>query len=206
MTDGTTPDGDSEESAADDETDHAVVLDYLAHGHPDDDRPQYQKSPVAHALGEANFELYELTLTDDERVGIGDRLVVSPESDREAVTRSRVIDYDDLTRGARQELEYAVEEIVERSERRFVDFYNDAQPITLRLHQLNLLPGIGKKLRNNVLDERKRGPFESFDGIEDRVAGLHSPKDVLVDRIVEEIRDDDLKYRTFVGEDSMESA
>ncbi|MFB6176601.1 MAG: DUF655 domain-containing protein, partial [Halobaculum sp.] len=69
----------------------------------------------------------------------------------------------------------------------------------LRLHQLNLLPGIGKKLRNNILDERKRGPYESFEDLEDRVSGLHNPREVLVDRIVEEIREDDLKYQTFVG-------
>jgi putative nucleotide binding protein len=79
-----------------------------------------------------------------------------------------------------------------------VDFYNDAQPITLRLHQLNLLPGIGKKLRNNVLDERKRGPFESFAELEERVSGLHRPREVLVERILEELREDDLKYKTFV--------
>ncbi len=184
------------EGQSDDE--FAVVLDYLAHGHPDDDRPQYQKSPLAHALAETDFRLYELTLDTDDRVGIGDRLVVTPEDAREAVARSRPVAFDDLTRGARQELEYAVAEVVEREERRFVDFYNDAQPITLRLHQLNLLPGIGKKLRNNVLDERKRDPFDSFADVEDRVAGLHNPEEVLVDRIVEEIREDDLKYRTFV--------
>jgi putative nucleotide binding protein len=48
------------------------------------------------------------------------------------------------------------------------------------------------------LDERKREPFDSFADVEDRVAGLHNPEEVLVDRIVEEIREDDLKYRTFV--------
>ncbi|MEF8780833.1 MAG: DUF655 domain-containing protein, partial [Haloferacaceae archaeon] len=91
------------------------------------------------------------------------------------------------------------EEIVERDERRFVDFYNEAQPITLRLHQLNLLPGVGKKIRNTVLDERKRGPFEGFDEISERVSGLHRPREVIVDRILEELREEDLKYRTFVG-------
>lgn len=182
-----------------DDAEYAVVLDYLAHGHPDDDRPQYEKSPLAHALGEDEFRLYELTLDDEDRIGIGDRLVLGPASARDTVERSREIEFDDLTRGARQELEYAVEEIVERNERRFVDFYNDAQPITLRLHQLNLLPGIGKKLRNNILDERKRGPYESFEDLEDRVSGLHNPEEVLVDRIVEEIQEDDLKYQTFVG-------
>ncbi|MFC7175521.1 DUF655 domain-containing protein, partial [Halosegnis marinus] len=73
-----------------------------------------------------------------------------------------------------------------------------AQPITLRLHQLNLLPGIGKKLRNDILDERKRKPFESFEELTERVSGLHKPREVLAERIAEELREDDLKYRIFV--------
>jgi len=83
------------------------------------------------------------------------------------------------------------------NEQRFVDFYNEAQPITLRLHQLNLLPGIGKKLRNGILDERKRRPFGSFDDLEARVEGLHDPEAVIVERVLEELRETDLKYRTF---------
>jgi len=181
------------------EPDHAVVLDYLPHGRPGDDRPQYKKSPLAYALGESEFRLLELTLDDDADVSIGDRIVLAPADERERVNRIREVAYDDLSNAAHSELEYVVEEIVDRHGRRFVDFYNDAQPITLRLHQLNLLPGIGKKLRNDVLDERKRAPFESFDDLEERIAGLHDPKGVLVDRILEELRDEDLKYRTFVG-------
>ncbi|MEF8857096.1 MAG: DUF655 domain-containing protein [Haloplanus sp.] len=177
---------------------YAVVLDYLPHGRPGDDRPQYKKSPLAYALGESEFRLLELTIDDDADVGIGDRIVLGPAEEREAVSRIREVGYDDLSNAANSELEYVVEEIVDRHERRFVDFYNDAQPITLRLHQLNLLPGIGKKLRNDVLDERKRAPFESFEELEERIAGLHDPKGVLVDRILEELRDEDLKYRTFV--------
>jgi putative nucleotide binding protein len=176
---------------------YAVILDYLPHGRPDDDRPQYKKSPLAYALGESEFRLLELTLDDDD-VSIGDRIVVAPDGEREVVGRIREVGYGDLSNAAHSELEYVVEEIVDRNERRFVDFYNEAQPITLRLHQLNLLPGIGKKLRNDVLDERKRAPFESFEELEERIAGLHDPKGVLVDRIMEELRDEDLKYRRFV--------
>ncbi|MFB6102642.1 MAG: DUF655 domain-containing protein [Haloplanus sp.] len=192
-------DGDTVDTAEGAERTHAVILDYLPHGRPGDDRPQYKKSPLAYALGESDFRLLELTLAEDADVSIGDRIVIEPESERESVDRLREVDYDDLSNAAHSELEYVVEEVVERHERRFVDFYNDAQPITLRLHQLNLLPGIGKKLRNDVLDERKRAPFESFEDLEDRIAGLHDPKGVLVDRIIEELRDEDLKYRTFVG-------
>ena len=115
----------------------------------------------------------------------------------EAVRRVRSVDLDGLTSAARSELEYAVNDVIDRNERRFVDFYNDAQAITTRLHALNLLPGIGKKLRNNVLDARKREPFESFEDVERRVSGLHNPRAVLVERILEELREEDMKYRIF---------
>jgi putative nucleotide binding protein len=170
----------------------AAVLDVLPHGRSDDDRPQHQKEPLAYALGVDEFHIYELSLDDTDDIAFGDRI------DLTEFGRLTEVDFEDLPSGARQELEYAVEEIVEADERRFVDFYNDAQPITLRLHQLNLLPGIGKKLRNTILDERKRNPFESFEDLEDRVSGLHNPREVLIERIQEELRDDDLKYRIFV--------
>jgi putative nucleotide binding protein len=177
----------------------AVVLDFLAHGRTEDDRPQYQKQPLAYALGRAEFRLFEAVLGPDADVSIGDDLVVDRGEDH--IERVGEVEYDDLPSGAQSELEYAVEDVVADEERRFVDFYNDAQPITLRLHQLNLLPGIGKKLRNSILDERKRRPFDSFDDLQSRVDGLHSPREVVVERILEEIREDDLKYQTFARRD-----
>lgn len=177
--------------------DRAVVLDHLPHGRPGDDRPQYQKPPLAYALRVSDLQLVDLTLNEDTDVSIGDTISLDP--DAEVVQRIREIDYDDLSQGAQNELEYAVDELVEANEGQFVDFYNDAQPITLRLHQLNLLPGIGKKLRNNILDARKRGPFEDFEDLTERVSGLHRPKEKLVERILEELREEDLKYKTFVG-------
>lgn len=174
----------------------AVVLDYLPNGRPEDDRPQYQKQPVAQALGVADFRLFEIVLEEDASVGVTDR--IDADRSNSIVSELREIEYDDLLGAAQSELEPAIRDIVDSDQQRFVDFYNDAQPITLRLHQLNLLPGIGKKLRNNVLEARKRQPFESFGDLEDRVSGLHNPKEILVERILEELREDDLKYRTFV--------
>jgi putative nucleotide binding protein len=171
----------------------AIVLDYLPHGRTEDDRPQYQKQPLAYALGVEDFRLYELVV-DDPDFAIDDRIDLDDTPGVEAVYE---VDHDGLSGGARSELEYVVEDLVAAERERFVDFYNDAQPITLRLHQLNLLPGIGKKLRNTILDERKRHPFEDFEDLRSRVNGLHNPEEVLVERILEEIREDDLKYRTF---------
>ena len=187
---------DSDESEADRE--YAVVLDVLAHGRSDADEPQYRRSPVAYAVAEDTFALYELTLTDDADITIDDRIAIRPDFDP-GIDRGRQTDYEGLTDGARSELEYVVEEIVEADERRFVDFFNEAQPVSLRLHQLNILPGIGDKLRDTILEKRKRHPFESFDDLEAKVDGLHDPKGTIVDRILQEIRDeDDLKYKLFV--------
>ncbi|RAW44813.1 DUF655 domain-containing protein [Halorubrum sp. 48-1-W] len=198
MTDDATDDDDERAATSEDGTEGgsvAVLLDVLPNGRPDDGRPGYQKSPVAYALGTSSFRLYELSLEEEADVAVSDRIDLGGP----AVSRYREVTFDDLTRNAAAEIEYAVEAIVDADERRFVDFYNEAGPITLRLHQLNLLPGIGKKLRNRVLDERKRGPFESFEEVSERVSGLHRPREVVLERIVEEIREDDLKYRTFVG-------
>jgi putative nucleotide binding protein len=184
MTDSESGDGATE----------AVVLDVLPHGRTEDDRPQYQKQPLAYALGVEEFRLYELVVGEDPDFSFGDRIEITDE----ICSRYNEFEYDDLPGGAQSELEYAVEEFVVDNEDRFVSFYNDAQPITLRLHQLNLLPGIGKKLRNTILDERKRSPFSSFADLEQRVSGLHNPRDILVERILEELQEDDLKYRTFV--------
>jgi putative nucleotide binding protein len=188
-----TDDGDGETPRT------AVVLDFLPRGSPNDDRPQYERSPVAFALGETDFRLVEAALTDDAGINIGDRIEIEPPG--ENVKTLRTVSYGDLSSTAESEVEYAIENVIDSNEERFVDFYNDAQPITTRLHVLNLLPGIGKKLRNNVLDARKRQPFESFEDIEDRVSGLHNPKDVLIERIIEELREDDLKYCIFARYD-----
>lgn len=205
----TDPDGDTVETgddagaeaasdpapdSGDEEGPRVVLLDVMPNGRPDDDRPQYRKSPVAYGLGTDAFRLYELALDDAADVSVSDWIAL----DGPNVGRYREVTFDDLTRNAVTEVEYAVEAVVESDERRFVEFYNEAGPITLRLHQLNLLPGIGKQLRNKVLDERKRGPFESFEEVTERVSGLHRPKEVLIERIVEEIRKSDLKYRRFV--------
>ena len=189
-----------DDSESGDDGNPAVVLDFLPHGKSDDDRPRYQKQALAYAMGIEDFRLYEIVVGEDREVAFSDRIDVH-DPDFERVTE---VEYEALPSGAQSELEYAVEDLVESEEQRFVDFYNDAQPITLRLHQLNLLPGIGKKLRNSILDERKRKPFESFEEVEERVSGLHNPEEVLVERILEELQEDDLKYRTFVRREDNE--
>ncbi|MFB6109686.1 MAG: DUF655 domain-containing protein [Halodesulfurarchaeum sp.] len=176
-----------------------VVLDFLPHGRSDADEPQYRRSPVIYAVGTEAFTLYELMLGEDADVSIGDRVQLRPDFDS-GIERGRQVEYGELSDGAQSELEYVIEEIVEADERRFVDFFNEAQPVSLRMHQLDLLPGIGDKLRDNILEQRKRGPFESFSELEERVSGLHDPKSIVIDRIRAEVTGaEDLKYAIFAG-------
>jgi len=90
-----------------------------------------------------------------------------------------------------------IEKIVKENEAKYVEFYNTAQPITTRLHMLELLPGIGKKMMWAVIDERKKGKFKSFADIETRIKGLHHPEKLMAKRIEEEIQDQNIKYRMF---------
>ncbi|MDZ7850630.1 MAG: DUF655 domain-containing protein [Halodesulfurarchaeum sp.] len=187
------------EDTGEPESAYGVVLDVLAHGRSDADEPQYRRSPVIYAVGTEHFSLYELTLTEDADISIGDEIRIRPDFE-EGINRGRQIDYDGLSDGAKSELEYVIEEIVEAADSKFVDFFNEAQPVSLRLHQLNLLPGIGDKLRDTILDQRKRQPFGSFEDLENRVSGLHDPKSIVIDRIKAEIRgDEDLKYDIFTA-------
>jgi putative nucleotide binding protein len=152
--------------------------------------------PVAQVIGEKAFTLLEVAPKEDlmlyERVFIG-------KGQRDKILMiNKKIHYDDLTATAKAELPYVVEEIIKNNEERFVQFFNMAPPITNRLHSLELLPGIGKKHMWEILDERKREPFKSFDDLRHRVKGLPDPVKMIAKRVVDEIEGKD-RYRLFVG-------
>ncbi|MEM2793564.1 MAG: DUF655 domain-containing protein, partial [Candidatus Methanomethylicia archaeon] len=107
----------------------------------------------------------------------------------------RRIGYNDLTSIARDNLPVTVEKIVEVNEKRFINFFNEAEAITTRLHALELLPKIGKKLMWSIIEERKREPFRNFQDIKERV-GIDAKK-IIVERILKEISGDE-KYCLFV--------
>ncbi|MGZ4851893.1 MAG: DUF655 domain-containing protein, partial [Halobacteriota archaeon] len=107
------------------------------------------------------------------------------------------LNYKELTHGAKVELPYALEIIVKEQEPRFVSFFNEAQPITTRLHTLALLPGVGKKLMWEILAERTKRPFDSFADISNRVKGLYHPEKVMAKRIEDELKDEHAKYKFF---------
>ncbi len=169
---------------------YAIVLDFLPTGYPTDTTQQ----PIAILLGEDNFAFLEaipkegVTLEPGERVYIG-----KGERDKIRTVRRR-LSYSDLTGAAQAELEEAVERIVTEKEQKYVDFYNKSRPVSTRQHQLELLPGIGKKHMWEIINERQKKPFESFEDIKKRVKLLPHPKKTIVNKILEELRGETDKY------------
>ena len=76
--------------------------------------------------------------------------------------------------------------IVTANEKRFIDYINTAQPITPRIHALELIPGIGKTYMMTIIKERDKKKFESFTDIQNRV-GLRDPAKLIAKRIIDEI-------------------
>lgn len=162
---------------------YAVVLDYLPIGRSSSARAE----PVVQLLGESKFTLLEavpkgseLRVAESVYIGKGER-------DKISLIKSR-LNYNDLTEGSKKELPEAISMIVKKNEKKFVDLFNNASSLNIRMHSLELLPNVGKKHLKAILDAREEKPFESFADITARVPLLQDPIKLIVERIVEELK------------------
>ena len=176
---------------------HGIVLDFLPQGHPDDPRPIHLREPVAQILGDTFFTLLEVvpnagvTLSPHEYISIA-------KNERTKIQRvKRRIGYEELTAAAKAELPVVIEELIDRNPNKFLDFFNRAAPISTRFHQLELIPGVGKKLMWAILEEREKSPFKSFEDLSERLKALPHPKKLIAKRIEKELQGAD-KYSLFV--------
>lgn len=176
--------------------DYAYILDYLPSGNPIDVHIEHRNKPIAQAVGEDYFMLLELApkrgvnLTPGERVYIGRGF-----RDKIAFIYCR-IDYNALTSFAKDMLPQIVEKIVTEREKVFVEIFNIAQPITIKLHALELIPTIGKKHLRIILEERRKKPFESYKDLVER-GKISNPVKLLTERILKELMGRE-KYYLFV--------
>lgn len=177
------------------------VLDYLPGGSPGDSRPPHLREPVAQVVGEEYFTLLEVIPLPGISIRTGDRILVGKSQEDRVYSQvlrvKRPISYAELSMVAKRELENILEIIFDINEARFVKFFNEARPLTMKMHQLELIPGIGKKTMWEILGEREKKPFESIEDIQARVKVTGLRKKV-IERIVREIQGDE-KYRLFAG-------
>ncbi|ADG13733.1 Protein of unknown function DUF655 [Methanocaldococcus infernus ME] len=152
--------------------------------------------PIVQGLGEEQFLLMEMTPKSDD-ISLGERVYIGKGKRDKIDHVNRMIKYEQLTGTAKTELIYNIMNAVQQQEERFIRFFNEAPPITTRLHSLELLPEIKHKLMWKILEEREKEKFKSFEDFKNRIG--RDPIKILAKRIEKELSDEKKdKYYLFV--------
>ena len=173
---------------------YAYVLDFISQG----------KSKTVHgrdgiiivALGEERLTLLEILGVDDSTFDVGEKIYIGKEGRTKVQSVLGKLDYEQITSTAQSELESVVNTIVTKNEQRFVDYINNAQPLTPRKHSLELIPGVGKTYLKLIIEQINKQKFLNYKDMEER-AGLKEPVNHLSKRILEEITGE-TQFRLFV--------
>jgi len=177
---------------------YAYVLDFLPHGRPGfrpAGRAGYRAGALIQCIGEDFFTLLEALVKEGLVLKPNDRVYVGKEAREEVTYIIGRIGFDELTAAAKAELPSVITRIVLNREQWFVNFFNTARAITPRMHALELVPGIGKKYMWQVINEREKRPFESFEDLQKRTE-LPNPVKLIAKRVMEELEGQS-KYRLF---------
>ncbi len=169
---------------------YALVLDFLSTGKSFSSRSE----PLAQLIGEEWFTLLEATPKPGAQMSTGERVYIGKdERDKIALIKFR-ISYSELTQTSQGNLKSIILTIINSNPKKFVDFFNNSGPLNIREHSLELLPGIGKKHLQSILNARKEKKFESFDDITSRVPLLQNPPELIAQRIIQELQGSERFY------------
>jgi putative nucleotide binding protein len=174
-----------------------VILDLLLHGHPEENKPSWSKTPIAQVLTFPDFVLYEVKMNRDSDIKVQEKNTyeefLNQNKLREVLKK---IDYNDLTNTSKALIQPILEKEVMNYEEEFINFFNNSTSITPRMHALKLLPGIGQKHMWEILEARDRQKFTTFQDISDRTS-ISNPVKLLAQRIIKELQREGVKYYLF---------
>ena len=171
----------------------AYVLEYLPHGRAGAPRTTHSSQGVLQLIGEDYFTLLEASPLPGTEYIVRDRIFVG-KGDRAKVGHILGrISYDELYSAAKAELPLVIELIVRNNEGSFIGFVNESPSLTPRMHSLELIPGIGKRLMFQIIDLRERHPFESFEDLKER-ANLSDPVKLIARRVMKELSEEQKYY------------
>ncbi|HET7390728.1 MAG TPA: DUF655 domain-containing protein [Nitrososphaeraceae archaeon] len=163
---------------------YAYVLDFTQRGKSTTVRGR--EGIIIQAIGEERLTLLELLGFQNMNFDVGERVYIGREGRDKVMSVLGRLEYNLISQSAKNDLTNIVEKIVTANEKRFIDYINTAQPITPRIHALELIPGIGKTYMMTIIKERDKKKFESFTDIQNRV-GLRDPAKLIAKRIIDEI-------------------
>jgi putative nucleotide binding protein len=173
----------------------AIVLEVIT---PDMNRRRgkYSDETIIQVVGTAWFTLLEIIPEESNTLMLGDRIKLSKDDRDNVKTIIGRITHDDLTPVGELQLSQAIDQIMNEDEKRFVNWLNKSTPISLRLHSLHLIKGIGPKSLKIILDERKVVPFTTYEDFEERT-GVSNIKGLIKQRILDEMTDETEKHHLF---------
>lgn len=163
---------------------YAYVLDFVERGKSSTVRGR--QGIILTALGEDRLTLLEVLGVENSTFEVGERIYIGKQGRTKVQSVLGKLDYVKISQTAQSEISGVVEKIVIQNEKRFIDYLNNSQPLTPRIHALELIPGIGKTYMKVMLEEREKRKFESFEDLQRRV-GLKDPIKHIAKRIMEEI-------------------
>jgi len=163
---------------------YAYVLDFNERGKSTTVRGR--EGIIITAIGEGRLTLLEVLGVSNSTFEIGEKIFIGKEGRTNVLSVLGKMDYRRISSPAQTELPGVVEKIVNENEKKFVDYLNNAQPITPRIHALELIPGIGKTYMKAMLEEREKKKFDNFEDIQQRI-GFKEPVKQITKRILEEI-------------------
>jgi putative nucleotide binding protein len=165
----------------------AYVLDFMPRGKSVVIKGR--EGPMVEAIGEDRLTLLELLAMENQDFAIGEKVKIGKEGREKIVSVLGKLTYEELTPESKSSLPTVVESLVKGNEPKYVAYFNELQPLTPRLHGLELIPGIGKTFMKEIVEMREKQPFANFDDIQKRV-GLRDPAKMIAKRIVEELSGD----------------
>jgi putative nucleotide binding protein len=173
--------------------DNVIILEYLPNGYP----LEGKHMPLAQAVGTTNLTLLELVPRKGVSLEAGEEVYIGEGKRDKIYYILGRLQKAKLTEAAKKHLIEFVEGIVKQREKEFVEFFNKAEAINKRIHQLELLPGLGKKYMTEILKQRQEKEFDSYDDIRNRVSNLPFPEKIIEKRVMQELTEE-VRYGLFV--------
>ena len=161
----------------------AIVLEFLPNGYP----LEKKLIPIAQAIGEKNLVLLELVPRRGIVLEIGEKVYIGEGKRDKIYYILGRLKREKITESAKSQLREVVNRIVKEREKEFIKFFNTSDAINKRIHQIELLPGIGKKHMQEIIKQRQEKEFESFEEMKKRIQNLPDPEKAIEKRIMLEL-------------------
>lgn len=162
---------------------NGIVLDFLQHGHLNDP----SRRPVAQIIGVDHLSLLEVAPKKGVFLKPLEKVYVGADKRDKVHHITKKINYEDLTETAKVTLKEIIKDKLKSQVDKVLELFNKAGPISTRQHQLELIPGIGKKHMWSIIEEREKKPFKDLKELKERVPSIPDPMKAVTKRAIEEI-------------------